>query len=311
MAGQAAPRAAAVGGRTAVDVGLWPIALLGWLVRGGWLIVALPILTLPSPVGFTTLVGPDVVDSAGLTATGWELVALAAGVVGAGTLLAILISAWVEREARRRLAGSSRGEEVPGGPVDARPRLPGLVAIAIVAVVPLAIGLAVAAGRIIGVATSELEFPTRLDVPFVVRVVERAQDGVLWLVAGIVVADLLHAVAVRRHLAGRSVAAALLGAAPWAIRHPVRLFLASAIGWALTLGGCAVAIVVLRGAWSALVASGPALPSASDPVIRLARDFVFALSGVALAAILGLLGVGLAVVASLRTRIWTWALDGA
>ena len=285
------------------DPGLWPIALLGFLARGGWVIVLLPIVALPSPVGLATLVGPDVVGAAGLSARGQELVAAAIGIAGAIVVAALVISAWSEREAYRWSAWSAPGHGAGAPAVDGQAGLAGIVAIAVVALVPLALGLAVAAGRLTDVAIAELEFPTRLDVPFGLRVAERAQDGVAALVVGIVVADLIHAVAVRCYLSRRPLRRAL--------RHPLRLVVAGAVGWGLTLAGCAVAIVVLRTAWAGVVGIAAAEPYATDIAIRLARDGVFALSGLALAGLLGVVGLGLAIVAALRKRVWAWAVDGA
>jgi hypothetical protein len=39
------------------DPGAWPIGILGFLVRGGLVVLALPIRTLPSPVGVGTILG--------------------------------------------------------------------------------------------------------------------------------------------------------------------------------------------------------------------------------------------------------------
>ena len=67
------------------DPGAWPLGMLGFLVRGGFVVLALPILTLPSPVGLATLLGPAVISTGRLDG---PLLAL---LVGSGlTMLAIV-----------------------------------------------------------------------------------------------------------------------------------------------------------------------------------------------------------------------------
>ena len=54
----------------------WPLALLGFLVRGGWLLIVAPIVVLPTPVGLANVVAPVLEDIAFGRRTA-ELVALA------------------------------------------------------------------------------------------------------------------------------------------------------------------------------------------------------------------------------------------
>ncbi|HEX5465385.1 MAG TPA: hypothetical protein VFW92_01790, partial [Candidatus Limnocylindrales bacterium] len=181
------------------DPGAWAIALAGWLVRGGLLVILLPLLSLPSPVGLSVLFGPDIVDANGLSARIRGLLTVAALVALVLLILALLASAWLERAAAERAAaaGLAAGPSAPQREAAARPALAGLMAIGFVSLAPLAAALAAVTGQIVSATTAELIFPSRVDVPLAVRVVQGAWSGVALLAVAIVVADLFHAVAVR------------------------------------------------------------------------------------------------------------------
>ncbi|MHB8399811.1 MAG: hypothetical protein ACYDCI_12915, partial [Candidatus Limnocylindrales bacterium] len=52
---------------TLADPALWPIALAGFLVRGGIVLMLLSLVPFPSAVGLANLVGPTAVTAAGPT----------------------------------------------------------------------------------------------------------------------------------------------------------------------------------------------------------------------------------------------------
>src|SRR3989304_449023 len=74
---------------------LWLLGSAGFLVRGGLVLLALPIVTLPSPGGITTLLGPAVVNTGRLE--GPLLAAVAAGLLLAAGLCpaGLFPPAWV------------------------------------------------------------------------------------------------------------------------------------------------------------------------------------------------------------------------
>ena len=73
---------------------LWSVGLVGFLARGGYLLILLPMLALPSPVSLTVLIGPDLVDANGVSARVVALLSLAGALVvvavAAGLVMAAL-----------------------------------------------------------------------------------------------------------------------------------------------------------------------------------------------------------------------------
>ncbi|TAM73873.1 MAG: hypothetical protein EPN50_03685 [Chloroflexota bacterium] len=301
---------------TPIDPGLLATALLGWLVRGGLLVVVVPLLAIPSPVGLSVLVGPDIVDATGISARVRGLLVAGAVLLAAALAVALLASAWAEGQMASRLdAGTSSGPE-PGR----RPGRAGLIGISLVALVPLGLAAAAAAGELIAVGTQELIFPSRLDVPFVLRVLEGARGGVALLIAATVVADLINAVAARRYLRpagptaarpGASAIGALLEVLPWTLRHPLRALGTAAVAWGLTVAASAVAIAVLGDAWSGLGAIARPAIGRPDLISGLLSGLFFVVGSLILAALLGVVLVILGLVATIRGRLWTRAVDGA
>ena len=91
----------------------WPLALAGFLLRGGIIAFLIPIFVLPTPVGLANLTGPTVVD---IVLGGLSLGLLALLAIGVGALLAWIVfggflAATLEAELiadRRRRRGRGR-----------------------------------------------------------------------------------------------------------------------------------------------------------------------------------------------------------
>src|SRR5439155_21772801 len=71
----------------------WVVALAGFLARGGILLLLVPILPLPSPVGIANIVGPAVVTPAGPSSQGIAILVSAGIVVVGWVVLGVLIGA--------------------------------------------------------------------------------------------------------------------------------------------------------------------------------------------------------------------------
>src|SRR5690242_4505601 len=79
--------------RTLAEPSAWIVALAGFLARGGIVVLLVPILPLPSPVGIANIVGPAVVTPAGPSSQGIAIL-VAAGVVVVGWIVfGVLIGA--------------------------------------------------------------------------------------------------------------------------------------------------------------------------------------------------------------------------
>ena len=70
----------------------WPVALAGFLVRGGIVLFLVPILVLPSPVGLSDVIAPTL-SSVALGGVTVELVALV-GAIGALGIAGVLLAGW-------------------------------------------------------------------------------------------------------------------------------------------------------------------------------------------------------------------------
>ena len=90
----------------------WPLALLGFLVRGGFVLVLAPIIVLPTAIGVANLVAPVLTSAllSGLTPTVLVLVA-AVGATGMLWLLGGgLLAATAEAEGVRLVATDDTGD---------------------------------------------------------------------------------------------------------------------------------------------------------------------------------------------------------
>ncbi|HEX5466253.1 MAG TPA: hypothetical protein VFW92_06215, partial [Candidatus Limnocylindrales bacterium] len=127
----------------------------------------------------------------------------------------------------------------------------------------------------------------------------------------IVVADLFHAVAVRRYLGrGPRVWNAMADSPAWIARHPLRAGLAVILGWAATLAASALTIAALTLTWSRVSALPTIHLGPGGPVATVTTVVLFALGTLGLVAVMGLCLLVLALAAWLRRAVWQRALGG-
>ncbi len=200
----------------------WIVAAAGFLARGGILIFALPVLSLPTPVGVTLLIPPLSVTTSGVSSVFVpQLVALGAAILLVA-VIALLLGALADAVSFRLMVDRSDAALVRSGtpatptadPDTARPgtdRVPGpgdthpglvarLVAAELFALLPaIAAGL-VTVSRLISVGEQEYLLPSSVDVPYPVRVVQGAAEPVVALVACLLLADVANALISRRVL---------------------------------------------------------------------------------------------------------------
>ena len=275
----------------------WPLALLGFLVRGGWLLIVAPIVVVPTPVGLANIVAPLLEDVAFGRRTD-ELMALVAVVVVAAIAWLIvggLTAAIAEADGVRRIA-DEQGFQWKGGSVAWR-----IAGVRLIAHLPLAIGAAWAAVRIVSVAYRELTVPSDVTVPAAWRIVAGAPDAFAIVAVTWLVGEIVGALATRRIvLAGDGALAALRAAIGRVREDPARM---------LTLGiaGTAALVIVLAttglaagATWNALGAA-LSIGDASTATTVLVLVFVGLFGG-------GLVLIGL--VSAWRAAIWTMVMGG-
>jgi hypothetical protein len=186
------------------DPQLWLLGAAGFLVRGGFLALAVPIWTLPTVIELTTLLGPDAIGPGGLTGRGVTVGLLAGAIVLAVVFAAVLTSAAIEIASWRRLHVDAESGVAPA-PAD--PRSTGrivlaLAGIALACLVPALAAFAIATAAIVDAARTEILLPGSLAVPLELRIVQRAAPAVALVALGLVIGELLHGIASRRVLRG-------------------------------------------------------------------------------------------------------------
>jgi hypothetical protein len=283
----------------------WPLALGAFLVRGGIVLVTLPVVVLPTPVGLGNVLAPAITPIA--------LGSVPPGVVVASVAVAVAVVGWIvlggwlaaalEAEGARIVArdpdladaGRDAAPVVTAGAVRVAWRI---LAVRLVALIPLAAALALGAVRVVAVTYDELVVPSDTATPIVVRVVRAAPEVILVVVAAWIVGEILGAVAARRiALDGDRVGGALRAAGVRSVRHPLAAltrFLLPTAALALVLVPTAIAT---GSAWEAL---GGALRSGSDLLAVVVTVVLF----------VGLWVAGLflvAIVSAWRAAVWTVA----
>lgn len=271
----------------------WVLGLLGFLVRGGFLVVLAPIVVVPSAVGLANVVAPTLTSMVfgGLSP---EIVALlVGGVVAAAAWLVLggLLAAAAEAEATARIA------EDDDLTVQRRPGLAVRILLArSIAATPLAVALGVGALRVVAIAYRELTVPSEVAVPVAVRVIRGAPDAVAAIVLAWVVAEVVGALAARRIvLGGDGVARAVAAAVGHAIRHPIR------VGFAFVVPLVALAAVVVPSAAAAAVTWDAIRDAIANEAAPLGV-------GGLLVAFVGLWGGGLVLIGMVtawRGAVWT------
>ncbi len=150
--------------------GLWPVALAGFLARGGIVLLVVPTVIPPSLVGLATFIGP-----ASITPTGPTAGLIIRIVIGALIFATLVVAGTiVGAVAEVSLIRAGRQPTESPGPIVLRR----IVLIRFVGLVPVALALAAGLERLGEIVYLELTLPTDLVTPFAVRVAARAPDAV-------------------------------------------------------------------------------------------------------------------------------------
>jgi hypothetical protein len=295
----------------------WPLALATFLVRGGILIVLLPIVVLPTAVGLGTAFGPTLVTVA-FGSIPIELIVVAA-LAGIGGLVWLVVGGWVAAGLEAAGAWIVAGDEEVAAPADGSPgdepgtsvggsathpappagRIAARILVArLAASVPLGVVLALGSIRLVFVTYRELTTPLDVATPIAVRVLRGSPEVVVAVIVAWMLSEVVGAVAARRIALGDArVGAALAHAVFVMLREPLsslaRFWLPSLVLVILLVPSALAA----ASAWGAV---GTVLNDEDDP-LRLLMTVV---------AFVGLWIVGLvliSVVCAWRAAVWTVA----
>lgn len=283
---------------------LWAFALLGFLARGGLVVLVVPMLVLPTFIGLSNTVGPTSVTAAGPTprlvamiAT-WLAIGIAA-IVG-GTLVASAAEIALYRATVAPQEGDPPGgddsPDVRGSARSWRRPVRRVATVRLALLVPVGAALAVAVPPWVQVGYDELVLPSNLAVPFPIRVVA----GAPWATAAVIVTwlacEVLGGLAARRIvLRGSSIGGALVGAIADVVSAPVTTFLTFVVAIAGTLLVVVPAVMLVAAAWDG---ARIALVDDTDVVSVLGSTLVLV---VAWAACLLVAGIA----AAWRSALWT------
>ena len=179
----------------------WPLALAAFLLRGGFLLVTIPIVVLPTPVGLGNVLAPWITPLAlGSITPAFVAVSAGAVVVVLGWLV---IGGWaaaaLEAEGARIVARVSSDDRPASGATTGSARIAvRIMAARILAYVPLMLALGWASVRVVWTAYLELTNPSDASVSIAVRIVRSSPDVLVVLVLAWMVGEMVGAVAARR-----------------------------------------------------------------------------------------------------------------
>lgn len=282
----------------------WILALASFLVRGGILLLCLPIIFIPTPIGVANLVGPTLVGFV-FGGVSMAFVALVvSGVLGVLGWLVIggAVAAAAEAAGTRVVAEDDDVADGGGAIAEPQPGAAGrILAVRLFALVPLLIVLLWGAALIVAVAYRELTLPSDVTRPILWRVVGAVPEVVALIAAAWVLGEIVSALAARRIvLDGAGVARAFRGAVVDLVRRPLRFL-------TLFVVPTAVLVVVLI---PVAAASGVAWDVLRDALRPGTSPIQLA------AALIGFVGLWLgglvlaAMIAAWRQAVWTVDLAG-
>ena len=233
----------------------WALALAGFLARGGIVLVALPILVLPTPTGLQNALGGPVSTLVfGAPSTG--LAFLVVGLALAAVLVFVAgtwVAAWTER-AGIALALEAAAEEGLAGPAPNLVGAPGPGRIAVVRMLglaPLAGALLAAWQPVYDATYRQLVLPDDLATPLPLRVVLDVPWLVIAIAAAWLLGDAAASIGVRRLVLERQPVpvAWLLG---WIdlLRRPLRAAGTALVGVGLLALLVAPALVIAAIGWA-------------------------------------------------------------
>ena len=278
----------------------WPLALVAFLVRGGWLLVIAPIIVLPTAVGLANAIAPLLEDVAfgrqsdELVRT---VVLVSAGVVG-WIVIGSLVAAVAEAEAIRRIAPETgAGTDASHVRVGVGRSALRIVSVRLAAHVPFVIALAWGASRLVAVGYRELTVPSDVTVPAAWRIATGAPEALAVILVTWLIGEVVGALAARRViLNGDGAGRAFRSAASRFLRAPGRPVVLAVLSTATFAAAVVVTGLAAGATWDAL-RSALAFGDVAVVVTGLLFAFVALFAG-------GLVLVGLA--AAWRIAIWTF-----
>ncbi len=239
-----------------------PASLLAFLLRGGLVVVAIPFLVLPSPIGIASWVGADAITAAGPTGRFVALASAFAAVTVVAAVASIVLAAAADRVVLGAWAEDAGLHGARGrGAVATIARI---VAIRLVAAIPPLVATAWAVPRVADATYRALTLPEDLATPLALRVASMVPDALAALVVGILVGELVAGLATVHVVAdGDGAARSLVRIGSDLLRRSPAVLGAFAVGIVLLVAGLGVPLAAGSAAWSE---ARRALAEGGDPV---------------------------------------------
>jgi hypothetical protein len=180
----------------------WPLALAGFLARGGILALLLPIVVMPTPSGIADVIAPAIVPFAfGLVAPAFVVLVVSVALLVATWVMAGgFVGAWADVELVREVVADD--EAVVAPMTDRQHPVFAAFAVRLLSAIPLALALSVAAVEIVTAAYAELTSPIEVVTPLFVRVLSDVPAAIGLVVVAWAVSEAAGGMAVRHLLLG-------------------------------------------------------------------------------------------------------------
>jgi hypothetical protein len=186
----------------------WTIALAAFLVRGGLLLILLPLITLPTTASLTTDFAP-VLETLLLgrsSLAGFAMMLALAGGIVVAVAAAGLAGSWLDL-ALVREAAADEDVDLPWRPVNGSIRE--AFSIRLTAHLPTLAALAYAAVRLVTVGYEEFTSPGDSGMPVALRIISRAPEALVLVVLAWLLGETVGSLAARRAAIGLGRSAAL------------------------------------------------------------------------------------------------------
>lgn len=296
---------------------LWLLGIVAFVVRGGLVLLTLPILTIPSPV-LLSILFRDEIGTAGPSPALQATAVTLAIVTALGVLVAIVVSAWCDLLAFEAVTRDDVTLDLrlgrPARPFGAARTsvLLWLAAIQAAAMLPVLLLVMVIVGGLQGAVTTEVQSPSDLGTPLILRV---ATDLGGFLAAGLVlvaILEVLVSLASRRLLVARAgllpdgrgerteTRLALAGALRL-VRRPSRELGVALVSWTVALLAAVAGVASVTLAWAVTRPGLQALALSGDTARLATAPVALALLCAVWLAVLCLCGLATA----FRTALWT------
>lgn len=187
----------------------WAIALAAFLVRGGFILILLPVISLPTTAAITTALAPTLeAIYLGRPTLEGALLAVVAIVLVLGALTAAgLAGSWLDIALVREAAAD---EDVDLRWAPSRASVVQALALRLTAHLPTVIALGYGLVRLVTVAYDELTAPGSTDVPVAGRVLARTPEALFAIVLTWLAGEAAGSLAARHASAGASAPRALV-----------------------------------------------------------------------------------------------------